>query len=82
MSGTLDLFCWVQGESHSHAFSVEIPETKTVSALREAIKEKKKVTFKNVDADALTLWKVSASYQQEPMPLRADAGNVNIDRST
>jgi hypothetical protein len=82
MSGTLDLFCWVQGDSHDQAFSLKIAETETVSALKEAIKEKKKPEFDRVVASSLKLWKVSASYQREPMPLRADAGNVNIDRST
>ena len=78
MSGTLELFCWVQGDDYRQAFSLEIAGTKTVSALKKAIKEEKKVAFKHVDADTLKLWKVSASYERELMPLRADAGNAPL----
>jgi hypothetical protein len=82
MSDTLELFCWVQGDPHDQAFAVKIAGTERVGALKKAIKEEKKVAFVQVDANNLKLWKVSASYQDEPMPLRADAGNANIDRST
>jgi hypothetical protein len=78
MSGTLELFCWVQGDDPRQAFSLKIAGAETVSALKEAIKEKKKVSFEHVDADTLKLWKVSASYQREPMPLRADAGDAPL----
>ena len=40
-------------------FFVEIANTKPVSALKDAIKDKKKLSLHHVDADALTLWKVS-----------------------
>ena len=66
---TLELFCWVQGDDPRHVFPLEIAETKTVGALKEAIKEKKKPAFDHVVADTLNLWRVSASYQDEPMPL-------------
>ena len=62
MSGTLELFCWVQGDDHRQAFSLKIAGTETVSALKKAIKEKKKLAFDHVPADTLKLWKVSASY--------------------
>jgi hypothetical protein len=78
MSGTLELFCWVQGDPHDQAFSLEIAGTKTVSALKKAIKAEKKPAFDHVPADTLKLWKVSASYQDEPVPLRADAGNAPL----
>jgi hypothetical protein len=42
------------------------------------IKEKKKPEFDHVPADTLKLWKVSASYEREPMPLQADAGNAPL----
>jgi hypothetical protein len=61
MSSTLELFCWVQGDDLQEAFSLEIAGTKTVSALKKAIKEEKKVAFEHVDAGSLKLWAVSAS---------------------
>ena len=49
----------MQGDEPTHAFPVEIANTKNVGALRDAIKEKKKpIAFANVDPDQLTLWKV------------------------
>jgi hypothetical protein len=78
---TLELFCWVQGDPHDQAFSLQIAETKTVSALKKAIKEEKKIAFGHVDADSLKLWKVSASYEHEPTPLRAVADNSAFGRS-
>jgi hypothetical protein len=48
----------VLGDDPSHVFTVEIPKTKTVSILREAILTKKPNAFKGVDADTLVLWKV------------------------
>jgi hypothetical protein len=55
----LEINCLVHGEPRSHIFPVEIASTKTVGALKDAIKEKKQHTFQHVDADALVLWKVS-----------------------
>jgi hypothetical protein len=52
------LFCWVQGDDPEQAFSLDVSGTKNVSELKEAIKEKKKHTFRDVDADTLKLWKV------------------------
>ena len=43
----------------SHIFPIEIAESKTVGALRKAIKDEKRHAFKHVDADTLVLWKVS-----------------------
>ncbi|KAF8326121.1 uncharacterized protein EI90DRAFT_2820492, partial [Cantharellus anzutake] len=53
------LNCWVLGDDASRVFPVEISNAKPVGALKEAIKDKKKVTLQHVDADALTLWNVS-----------------------
>ena len=47
------------GDDASHIFSVEIPKSKTVSTLKDAIKVKKSHTFQHIDADILVLWKVS-----------------------
>jgi hypothetical protein len=82
MSGTLkQLFCWVQGNDHGQIFPLDIRGIATVGHLKEAIK-KEKAAFKQVDADTLKLWKVSASYQHKPTPLRAVADNSAFGRST
>jgi hypothetical protein len=60
----LELNCIVQGDDTDHLFTVEIAHTKNVSALRKAIEEEKKHTFEQVDADTLSLWKVSALYRR------------------
>jgi hypothetical protein len=55
----LELNCFLQGDSASQVFSVEIANNKVISALRETIKDKKKHAFEHVDADTLVLWKAS-----------------------
>lgn len=47
------------GESRSHIFTIKIVNTENVSALKDAIKEKKQLAFKHADANTLVLWKVS-----------------------
>jgi Crinkler effector protein N-terminal domain len=37
---------------------VEIPKTKSVNALKEAIKDEKPHTFQDIETDSLILWKV------------------------
>ncbi|KAG0221957.1 hypothetical protein BGW42_007048, partial [Actinomortierella wolfii] len=54
---TLTLFCLTDGEAN--AFSVEIEPTKTVDSLKKLIKEEKANDFHDVDADKLSLWRVS-----------------------
>jgi len=61
MSTTLGLNCWVFGESSKRIFSVKILKTKTVGALKGAIKDEKQA-FKNIDADSLNLRQVSEPY--------------------
>ncbi|KAG0271769.1 hypothetical protein BGZ96_005631, partial [Linnemannia gamsii] len=53
----LNFLCLVNGESTS--FPVEIEPTKTIGDLKDAIKAKKTNDFSDVDADKLTLWRVS-----------------------
>ena len=53
------LICLVQGEFTTNAFAVDIDANKTVSHLRDIIKEKKTIDFCNVDADGLVLWRVN-----------------------
>ncbi|KAF9344229.1 hypothetical protein BGX34_005868 [Mortierella sp. NVP85] len=53
----LTVFCITEGAETS--FPVDIEPTKTVGHLKDAIKTKKATVFKDVDADQLTLWRVS-----------------------
>ncbi|KAG0279026.1 H(+)-transporting V1 sector ATPase subunit A [Linnemannia gamsii] len=55
----LTLFCLVDGEGTSNAFSVKIASTDTVDDLKEHIKTKKSPEFDDIAADKLTLWSVS-----------------------
>ena len=59
MSTVVNLNCWVQGDDIDRIFPVEIAPTKTVGALKDVIKEKKKHAFRDIDADILVLWEVS-----------------------
>ena len=72
----LNLFCLVNGEATSNAFPVEIESTKTIGDLKELIKTKKTNDFQDVDADRLTLWRVSTpDDDDEEIPIVLD--NVN-----
>ncbi|KAI9239538.1 MAG: hypothetical protein BYD32DRAFT_478323 [Podila humilis] len=53
------LFSLVDEEATSNAFPVEIEPSKTVGHLKDLIKAKKTNNFHDVDADDLTLWRVS-----------------------
>ena len=55
----LSLFCLVDGEPTFNAFPVGIEVSKTIGDLKELIKTKKSNQFSDVDADQLTLWRVS-----------------------
>jgi len=54
-----NLFCLVDGEATSNVFSIMIPSSDTVHDLKKAIKVQKAVAFADVDADTLTLWRIS-----------------------
>jgi hypothetical protein len=58
MSDTLELNCWVLDDPVENVFPVEILNTKTVGALKEVIKDKKKPVLDGFPADALLLWMV------------------------
>lgn len=58
MTISLTLFCVVHGDSPTNAFSVKISGSEAVDELRNLIKAKKPVDFKDIDADRLTLWRV------------------------
>ncbi|KAG0047663.1 hypothetical protein BGZ90_007830 [Linnemannia elongata] len=55
----LNLFCLVDGEGTSNAFSVKVASTDTVDGLKKLIKAEKTNKFSDFDADQLTLWRVS-----------------------
>jgi hypothetical protein len=57
-SRTITLFCWILDVS-DRPFLVDIDDGATVTHLKEAILKKKSSTLANIEADQLTLWKVS-----------------------
>ena len=54
----LSLNCWVVGDSPDEIFEIEIPRTKSVSVLKEIVKEKNANSLSNFDPKQLDLWKV------------------------
>lgn len=58
---TIPLFCWILDVS-DRSFSVSIEETQTVDNLKKVIVKEKSTTFANIEADQLTLWKVSSTF--------------------
>ncbi|KAF9127204.1 hypothetical protein BG015_004577 [Linnemannia schmuckeri] len=70
----LTLFCIVEGESMSHAFKLKkIPLSDDVDDLKDAIKAKKPNDFSDVDANKLTLWRVSIPKIKQSSPITIDA---------
>ncbi|KAF7720436.1 hypothetical protein EC973_008781, partial [Apophysomyces ossiformis] len=61
----LKIFCLVEGEPMSSAFSVKVSSADTVHDLKDAIKAKKSNDFKDIDANQLTLWCVSIPITNE-----------------
>jgi hypothetical protein len=57
----MKLLCYVRGDESRYTFIVNINEDKTVSELRDTIKEKKSPKFDDIPADSLLLWKASVS---------------------
>ncbi|KAF8337600.1 uncharacterized protein EI90DRAFT_2910618 [Cantharellus anzutake] len=62
MSLTLNLNCWGVGDDVNRVFPVENLNTKSIGALKKAIRGEKQVALQHVDADALTLWKVAIPF--------------------
>ncbi|KAF9944278.1 hypothetical protein BGZ65_012309, partial [Modicella reniformis] len=79
----LTLFCLVDGEATSNAFSVKIALSDTVDDLKEAIKTKKSPRFDDVAADELILWRVShpviAANKHQSVLLRAIDSQTELD---
>ncbi|KAG0248329.1 hypothetical protein BG011_000187 [Mortierella polycephala] len=59
MTNELKLICLVAGESASNAFSVKASSSLIVDELKKLIKAEKAIDFHDIDADKLTLWRVS-----------------------
>jgi hypothetical protein len=79
MSATLQLNCLVFGQDPSHVFQVEIEKTKMVAALKDAIKDGGKQTFRDVDADSLMLWAESIPVDRE---LKQKLSNFDLDEQS
>ena len=61
----LTLICYVRDDDCKHAFEVEIGKAKSVSALRDAIKEKTRPKFDDIPAASLSLWKASVPIDRD-----------------
>jgi Crinkler effector protein N-terminal domain len=72
MTDTLEVNCLVLGQESSHVFLIRIPENKTVYDLKEVVQDKKRRTFRDVDADDLQLFKVSIPVDNELDGILAD----------
>jgi hypothetical protein len=55
----IQLNCLVFGDDPSHIFVIDIEDTKTVSTLKEVIKDKNKPYFDHVPTCCLDVYKVS-----------------------
>ena len=53
----LALFCYARGDNYKQTFIVEIEKEKSVSDLKDAIKEIYRPIFDDIPADSLDLWK-------------------------
>jgi hypothetical protein len=58
----MKLFCWIIGKSSS-PFTVDLGKDDTVYDLKEAVMMKKPITLAGLEADQLTVWKVSDFFQ-------------------
>ncbi|KAF9080350.1 hypothetical protein BGX23_002284 [Mortierella sp. AD031] len=79
----LTLFCLVDGESTSNAFSVEIDSTKTVDGLKKLIKADQSPIFDDITANSLTLWRVSipvvSANKHKPIVLSEVESSTELD---
>jgi hypothetical protein len=75
MTSTFTLFCYVRDDEFSRVFEVKMGRERSVAALKEAIKEKKSQAFRDVDADSLVLWKVSAPFNRS---LKGNVEQLNL----
>ena len=59
MAAQSSLVCCILGLDDVRPFLVDIPLSKTVDHLKDAIKKNKGNAFNHIDADQLEIWKVS-----------------------
>ena len=64
LAAQLNLNYLVLSDNASCVFSIEITKSKTISVLRDAVKDKKRHAFQHVDTDALFLWKVDITIDE------------------
>jgi hypothetical protein len=69
---TLSVNCFFLGGNSSGIFTVDIPKTQNVSALKHLIKEEQSHRLNHVDASELTVWKVS-------LPVDAITPKLTVD---
>ena len=55
---TIEQLCWVIGTSINRIFPVKVGHDEMWCSVKDAIKEKKKPEFDDIDANTLELWKV------------------------
>ncbi|KAF9081327.1 hypothetical protein BGX27_004970, partial [Mortierella sp. AM989] len=73
MTSKLTLYCLVDGLSTSYAFHIKIEPTETVADLKKDIHSEKPVVFSHVDANDLTLWRVSLTNDDGESAIALDA---------
>jgi len=71
MSDNITLICLIYGDLTEKAFEVKIEKNKSVSLLKEKIKDKNSNLFDGVDAKDIVLWKVN-------IPIGGDIMEVDI----
>ncbi|KAI6014321.1 hypothetical protein EDC04DRAFT_2953479, partial [Pisolithus marmoratus] len=54
----LTLLCWVHGEDVQTAFNIDISRELTVGTLKRALKNENPVTFRDVDAKDLKIYRL------------------------
>ncbi|KAF9113437.1 hypothetical protein BGX30_006937, partial [Mortierella sp. GBA39] len=73
MAEDLTLFCLIDEQSTSKAFSVEISPKKTVDGLKKFIRNEKPNELRDVDPDRLTLWLVFIPDDNQNSAITLDA---------
>src|SRR5260221_2584972 len=80
----LSLFCWILDQS-DRSFSVDIEDNRTAGHLKNAILKRNPVSFEDVDAYELDLWKVSGcplfSTYTDNLPTRHPFRSTNNSRT-
>ncbi|KIJ63839.1 hypothetical protein HYDPIDRAFT_29189, partial [Hydnomerulius pinastri MD-312] len=75
---TLAIDCWVHGTDVGRIIPIEISRSSTVGALKDAIKKKKPVDFRDIDAKNLDLYKVSGSLPEDEQHLEAELKKLTL----